>query len=87
VLSTIKYFRPEYEAHIKEHRCPAGVCKALIKFSIDEAICTGCGKCLKNCPQGAITGEKKKPHQIVQDLCIKCGLCRDNCTFGAVMVE
>ncbi|MGA1790589.1 MAG: NADH-ubiquinone oxidoreductase-F iron-sulfur binding region domain-containing protein [bacterium] len=86
VLSTIRYFRPEYEAHIKEHRCPAGVCKTLITFSIDEDICTGCGKCLRNCPQEAIKGEKKKPHQIAQDLCIKCGLCRDNCTFGAVIV-
>jgi NADH:ubiquinone oxidoreductase subunit F (NADH-binding)/(2Fe-2S) ferredoxin/Pyruvate/2-oxoacid:ferredoxin oxidoreductase delta subunit len=86
VLSTIRYFSEEYEAHIKEHRCPAGVCKALITFSIDEDLCNGCGKCARSCPQKAISGVKKETHKIDQALCIKCGLCRDNCKFNAVIV-
>jgi len=87
VLSTIRYFSEEYEAHIKEHRCPAGVCKALITFTIDEDLCNGCGKCARSCPQEAISGAKKEPHNIDQALCIKCGLCRDNCKFNAVIVS
>jgi NADH:ubiquinone oxidoreductase subunit F (NADH-binding)/(2Fe-2S) ferredoxin/ferredoxin len=87
VLSTIKYFRNEYEAHINERRCPAGVCKALITFQVDEEKCTGCGVCIKTCPQMAITGEKKKPHKIDQEKCIACGLCRDICKFDAVIVS
>jgi NADH:ubiquinone oxidoreductase subunit F (NADH-binding) len=87
VLSTIRYFRDEYEAHIKQHRCPAGVCKALITFTIDKEKCNGCGLCAKNCPQQSITGEKKQPHVIDQTTCIKCGLCRDNCKFDAVVVS
>jgi len=86
VLSTIKYFRDEYEAHIREKRCPAGVCKALITFTVDEEKCTGCGVCLKECPQEAISGEKKKPHTIDQSKCIRCGLCRDSCKFEAIVV-
>jgi len=87
VLSTLRYFRDEYEAHIEEGRCPAGVCKALITFTIDEESCPGCGLCARQCPQEAISGEKKEPHVIEQDLCIKCGLCRDICKFGAVSVS
>jgi len=84
VLTTIKYFRDEYEAHIKDKKCPAGVCSALIHYSIDEAKCTGCGVCKKECPQGVISGEKKKAHRIDQDGCIKCGICSEVCKFGAV---
>ncbi|MGA1795713.1 MAG: NADH-ubiquinone oxidoreductase-F iron-sulfur binding region domain-containing protein [bacterium] len=86
VLSTIRYFREEYDAHIKDKRCPAGVCKELITFSINEQKCIGCGRCVKFCPQGAISGEKKKPHTIDQEKCIKCGICRENCKFEAIKV-
>jgi NADH:ubiquinone oxidoreductase subunit F (NADH-binding)/(2Fe-2S) ferredoxin/ferredoxin len=86
VLTTIRYFREEYETHIKEHRCPAGECKALITYSIDEEACTGCTLCLQNCPVNSITGEKKLPHKIDTDTCIKCGMCRTVCKFDAVKV-
>ena len=86
VLSTIRYFRDEYEAHIKEKRCPAGVCKALITYSIDEENCTGCGACKKVCPVEAITGEKKELHTIDPDKCIRCGACMAACNFDAVTV-
>jgi len=84
ILSMIKYFRDEYEAHINEKRCPAGVCKDLLTYSIIEAVCTGCTACSRVCPVTAITGEKKKPHVINQDLCIKCGACFDKCKFKAI---
>jgi len=87
VMSTLRYFRDEYEAHIKEHRCPAGVCKALITYRIDPEKCKACLLCNKNCPQEAISGEKKRPQKIAQDKCIKCGVCRDVCKFEAVMVQ
>jgi len=87
VLSTIRYFRGEYEAHIRDKKCPAGVCKELIEYSIDKANCTGCGVCAKRCPQSAITGEKKKPYSINLNKCIKCGICVEVCKFDAVKVK
>jgi len=87
VLSTIRYFRDEYKAHVVDKRCPAGVCKALIKFTVDAVKCTGCRVCAKECPEGAISGEKKEVHVIDQEKCIKCGLCRDLCKFDAVLVS
>ena len=87
VLSTIRYFRDEYEAHVMDKRCPAGVCKALIEFTVDKAKCTGCRVCARECPEGAISGEKKKLHIIDQTKCVKCGLCRDLCKFDAVLVS
>jgi NADH-quinone oxidoreductase subunit F len=86
VITTLRYFQSEYQAHILEKRCPAGVCKPLTKFFIDEETCTGCTLCAKNCPAGAVTGEKKKPHQINQDLCIKCRVCYEGCKFDAVKI-
>jgi ferredoxin len=84
VLSTINYYRDEYEAHIREMRCPAGVCRDLIEYGILEDMCKGCGACLRACPAKAITGEKKKPHSLDTDICIKCGACFDVCKFDAV---
>lgn len=86
VLTTIKYFRDEYEAHITKRICPAGVCRDLIKYSIDDKKCTGCTLCAKECPHEAISGEKKKPHIIDQNKCIKCGICQDVCKFDAVEI-
>lgn len=83
VLSTIKYFREEYEAHL-QGKCPAKVCRDLLTYHIIEEFCKGCGACLRACPAKAITGEKKKPHHINQELCIKCGACFDVCKFKAV---
>ena len=87
VLSTIRYFRDEYKDHIENKKCPAGVCKSLITYSINAEKCTGCGACVRQCPQDAITGEKKKPHTIDQEKCIKCGACYDACKFNAVIRE
>ena len=84
VLTTIRYFRDEYEAHIFEKRCPAGACKALITVKIDPAKCVGCTKCTKACPVNAITGTVKQPHVIDQALCIKCGACVEVCPFKAI---
>ncbi len=86
VLSTLRYFREEYEAHIKEHRCPAGVCSALIRYEITEALCDGCAACAKVCPSEAITGEKNHLHVIDDELCIKCGTCLDVCAKDAVVI-
>jgi ferredoxin len=85
VLSTLRYFREEYEAHIKDKRCPAGVCKELIHYEILPDLCTGCHRCFRECPQQAISGEVKKPHQIDLNKCIKCGVCYDVCKFDAVI--
>jgi NADH-quinone oxidoreductase subunit F len=86
VLTTIRYFRDEYVAHIDEHRCPACACDALIAFSIDPDLCTGCTLCAKKCPVGAITGDKKQAHRIDQSLCVRCDSCRAACRFDAVKV-
>jgi NAD-dependent dihydropyrimidine dehydrogenase PreA subunit len=87
VLSTLKYFRDEYEAHIFERRCPAGVCKALIEYWIDPELCTGCGACTRVCPQEAILGEKKAAHSVTRSDCIKCGACYDVCRFEAIAIR
>ncbi|MFW6297742.1 MAG: NADH-ubiquinone oxidoreductase-F iron-sulfur binding region domain-containing protein [Desulfosalsimonas sp.] len=87
VLTTILYFRDEYEAHIYEKKCPAGVCKSLFHYEIDEKACNGCTLCAKKCPQEAISGEKKEPHEIDQEKCIKCGICYDVCKFNAVVIR
>jgi len=84
VLTTIKYFRDEYEAHIKEKRCPAHSCGALVKYVINPEKCTGCMICARQCPASAISGEKKKPHLIDQSKCTKCGKCFTVCTFDAI---
>ena len=87
VLSTLRYFRDEYETHIRDKKCPAGVCQALIEYSIDETKCTGCGACKKQCPESAISGEKKEPHKIDKKICIKCGICHEICKFDAVIKD
>jgi NADH:ubiquinone oxidoreductase subunit F (NADH-binding)/(2Fe-2S) ferredoxin len=87
VLTTIHYFREEYEAHIKDKKCPAGVCKNLFHYEIDKDACTGCHLCAIKCPQEAITGKKKEPHHLDQSKCIKCGICYDTCKFNAIVVK
>ena len=84
VLSTLKYFRDEYIAHIKDKKCPAGVCSKMTSYVIDPEKCKGCSKCARNCPVGAISGEIKSPYTIDQEKCIKCGACIDNCPFKAI---
>ncbi len=87
VLSTLRYFAEEYEAHINENRCPAGVCTELIEYSIDARTCNGCGACLKACPYAAIQGRKDKLHTIDLELCTKCGICLTTCNDNAVVVQ
>ncbi|MBI4705265.1 MAG: NADH-quinone oxidoreductase subunit NuoF [Deltaproteobacteria bacterium] len=87
VLTTLRYFRDEYDAHILRRRCPAHVCRALIEYSLDLALCDDCGACMKVCATGAIEGEKKRPHTFHKDKCIKCGACLEVCKPGAIKVE
>jgi NADH-quinone oxidoreductase subunit F len=84
VLSTLKYFRDEYIAHIQDKKCPAGVCSKMTTYEIDPEKCKGCSKCARNCPVNAITGEIKSPFTINQEKCIKCGACVSNCPFKAI---
>ncbi len=86
VLTTIRYFRDEYESHIKDRWCKAGICRELCSFHIIEELCKGCGACLRGCPSKAIVGEKKKPHRIIQDLCVRCRSCYDTCKFNSIKV-
>ena len=87
VLSTITYFRDEYEAHIKDKTCPAGQCKSLVTYTINPEKCTGCTLCAKNCPTNCISGKAKQVHVINQSECIKCGTCKTVCNFDAVEVN
>ena len=85
VLSTLRYFRDEYIAHIVDKKCPAGVCKALLSYSIDSEKCRGCTACARKCPVGAISGAVKQPHTIDTQKCIKCGVCMSTCRFDAIV--
>ena len=87
VLTTLRYFRDEYEAHIQEHRCPAGVCTKLTAFAVDPEKCRGCTACAKACPAGAVSGALKQPHSIDPGICISCGSCREACRFDAVYTK
>ncbi|NHI94341.1 MAG: NADH-quinone oxidoreductase subunit NuoF [Candidatus Lokiarchaeota archaeon] len=85
LLSTIKYFKDEYLAHVIDKKCPSGTCRALIRYKIDAETCTGCGSCKKNCPEKAISGDLKEPHSIDQNICTKCGICREVCKFDSII--
>ncbi|MDO8886273.1 NADH-quinone oxidoreductase subunit NuoF [Candidatus Oleimmundimicrobium sp.] len=86
VLTMLKYFREEFEEHVKEGKCRAGVCSELIAYVIKENVCKGCGVCKKHCPVGAISGEKKHPHEIDIEKCVKCGICMQHCPFDAIYI-
>jgi NADH:ubiquinone oxidoreductase subunit F (NADH-binding)/(2Fe-2S) ferredoxin/NAD-dependent dihydropyrimidine dehydrogenase PreA subunit len=87
VISTLKHFREEYEAHIFEKRCPAKVCKSLIRYEIIDGVCTGCTVCARNCPVNAISGERKSTHVIDPDICVRCGICMQVCNFDAIVIK
>ena len=87
VLSTLRYFRDEYVAHIVDKKCPAGVCKSLLQYKIIEDKCKGCTACARKCPVNAISGSVKNPHTIDTSKCIKCGACVATCKFGAIIKE
>lgn len=84
ILSTLKYFRDEYEAHVYQKKCPSGVCKSMLQYTIDAARCKSCGLCTKVCPMNCISGEKKVPYVIDQSKCAKCGACMEKCPFKAI---
>jgi NADH:ubiquinone oxidoreductase subunit F (NADH-binding)/NAD-dependent dihydropyrimidine dehydrogenase PreA subunit/(2Fe-2S) ferredoxin len=86
VLSTVRYFKDEYESHIKEKWCKTGICRELCSFWIDEELCKGCGACLRGCPSKAVIGEKKKPHKIIQELCVHCRSCYEACKFKSIKI-
>jgi NAD-dependent dihydropyrimidine dehydrogenase PreA subunit len=86
VLSTIRYFKDEYESHIRDKWCKAGVCRDLTMFWIDEKLCKACGACLRACPSKAVVGEKKVPHKIIQELCVKCRTCYETCKFKSIKI-
>jgi len=87
VLTALRYFRPEFEAHIQHKRCPAGVCRNLITLQVDAKTCVGCTRCTEVCPVHAITGERKSPHQINVNLCTRCGACRQICPSDAISAQ
>ena len=87
MLSTLRWFRDEYEAHIYERACPAAACTELVTFRIDPELCKGCSLCAKKCPAGAILGALKTPHHVVDDKCIGCGSCLDACRFEAIVKQ